>query len=167
MRLSEDVHTLSYRLHPSTLRDLGLADALQTECDRFARLEATPVWMEARDLPDDLPQDTGLCLFRITKEALRNVARHARATRVEVSLRRLRAASDDRRRRPRLRNGPRPAQARPRPRQHAQADGCVGMNEGTKRSGKGYPSNFNIVEWFCGGGKGTGSEHSLGVQAVE
>lgn len=88
VRLSEDVHALSYRLHPSTLRDLGLADALRTECDRFARLEAIPVRVEAQDVPDDLPQDTGLCLFRITQEALRNVARHARATRVEVSLRR-------------------------------------------------------------------------------
>lgn len=87
VRLSEDVHALSYRLHPSTLRDLGLTDALQTECDRFARIEAIPVRMAARDVPGDLPEDTALCLFRITQEALRNVTRHARATRVDVSLR--------------------------------------------------------------------------------
>ncbi len=88
VRLSEDVHALSYRLHPSTLRDLGLIDALKAECDRFARHEAIPVRVEARDVPDDLPEDVALCLFRITQEALRNVARHARATRVDVSLRR-------------------------------------------------------------------------------
>ena len=88
VRLSEDVHALSYRLHPSTLRDLGLVDALRTECDRFSRLEAIPVRVEARDVPEDLPEDTGLCLFRVAQEALRNVARHARATRVAVSLRR-------------------------------------------------------------------------------
>lgn len=88
VRLSEDVHALSYRLHPSTLRDLGLIDALQTECDRFARLEAIPVRVTARNVPSHLPEDTALCLFRITQEALRNVARHARASWVEISLRR-------------------------------------------------------------------------------
>jgi len=31
------VHALSYRLHPSVLDDLGLVDALKTECDRVAR----------------------------------------------------------------------------------------------------------------------------------
>jgi len=34
-----------------------------------------------------VPRDTALCLFRVAQEALRNVARHARARRVEVSLR--------------------------------------------------------------------------------
>ena len=29
MRLSEDVHALSYRLHPSVLDDLGLVEALR------------------------------------------------------------------------------------------------------------------------------------------
>lgn len=86
VRLSDDVHALSYRLHPSTLRDLGLIDALRSECARFARIEAIPVRVEAGDVPDDLSEDTALCLFRITQEALRNVARHAQASRVDVSL---------------------------------------------------------------------------------
>ena len=36
VRLSEDVHALSYRLHPSVLDDLGLVEALRAECDRVA-----------------------------------------------------------------------------------------------------------------------------------
>ena len=35
--LSEDVHAMSYRLHPSVLDDLGLVEALRAECDRVAR----------------------------------------------------------------------------------------------------------------------------------
>ena len=35
-RLSEDVHALSYRLHPSILEDLGLVEALKSECQRFS-----------------------------------------------------------------------------------------------------------------------------------
>ena len=37
IRLSEDVHALSYRLHPTILEDLGLIEALKTECERFGR----------------------------------------------------------------------------------------------------------------------------------
>jgi len=86
-RLSEDVHALAYQLHPSTLDDLGLAEALKVECDRFSRLEAIPVKL---DVPAGTPEPTrevALCLFRIAQEGLRNVARHARAASVELSFR--------------------------------------------------------------------------------
>lgn len=86
-RLSEDVHTLSYQLHPTVLDDLGLPQALKSICDRFAGSESIPVQFAALDVPARLPRDTALCLFRIAQEALRNVARHAGATAVEVSLR--------------------------------------------------------------------------------
>jgi len=89
VRLSEDVHALSYRLHPSILEDLGLTEALRAECERFSQI--CPVRLDAnvRDIPEQLPRDVALCLFRITQEGLRNVARHAGASETEVSLRRL------------------------------------------------------------------------------
>jgi PAS domain S-box-containing protein len=87
VRLSEDVHTLSYQLHPSLLEDLGLPDALRAECERFTRQESIPVEMKLEPAPADTPFDVGLCLFRITQEALRNVARHARARSASISLR--------------------------------------------------------------------------------
>ncbi len=88
VRLSEDVHALSYRLHPSILEDLGLIEALKGECERFSHC---PVRLEAnvRDIPDALPQDVALCLFRIAQEGLRNIGRHAGARQAAVSLRRL------------------------------------------------------------------------------
>ena len=42
VRLSEDVHALSYRLHPSILEDLGLVEALKTECERFRASSRCP-----------------------------------------------------------------------------------------------------------------------------
>jgi len=87
VRLSEDVHDLSYRLHPSILEDLGLAEALKAEGERFSRRESVPVAVKWRDLPAALPQQAALCLFRIAQEALRNTARHAHARAVEMSLR--------------------------------------------------------------------------------
>jgi two-component system, LuxR family, sensor kinase FixL len=87
VRLSEDVHSLSYRLHPALLEDLGLADALRAECERFSRQESFSVEVNLEEIPAETSPDTGLCLFRVTQEALRNVVRHARAQAAVVSLR--------------------------------------------------------------------------------
>jgi signal transduction histidine kinase len=89
VRLSEDVHALSYRLHPSIVEDLGLVEALKSECERFSR--SCPIRLEANaeDLPERPPRDVALCLFRIAQEGLRNIARHAKASRAEICLNRL------------------------------------------------------------------------------
>jgi signal transduction histidine kinase len=89
VRLSEDVHALSYRLHPSILEDLGLIEALKSECDRFSGMDSIRLKMNAEQITERLPRDVALCLFRIAQEALRNIARHAGASQAEVSLRRL------------------------------------------------------------------------------
>ena len=86
VRLSEDVHALSYRLHPSILEDLGLVDALQAECDTFSHAKSIPVELNTGDIPEELPHAVALCLFRVTQEALRNIARHAAASAVRISL---------------------------------------------------------------------------------
>jgi len=89
VRLSEDVHALSHQLHPSILEDLGLSEALKSECNRFSGLGRTRVGLESNEISQPLPHHESLCLFRIAQEALRNVARHARASEAKVSLRRL------------------------------------------------------------------------------
>ncbi len=58
-QLSEDVHDLSYRLHPSVLDDLGLVEALKAECERVARSESLRVDVEADRLPQSLPERCG------------------------------------------------------------------------------------------------------------
>jgi signal transduction histidine kinase len=88
VKLSEDVHTLSYRLHPSILDDLGLVEALKAECERFSRLESIPVDVKIENNFTDPPPEIALCLFRIAQEALQNSGRHAQASQVEVSLQR-------------------------------------------------------------------------------
>jgi signal transduction histidine kinase len=86
VRLSEDVHALSYRLHPSVLDDLGLVEALKAECDRVASAGTLRVQVDAHDVPQALPSAASLCLFRIAQEALNNTARHAGASAVTVRL---------------------------------------------------------------------------------
>jgi signal transduction histidine kinase len=86
IRLSEDVHNLSYRLHPSVLDDLGLVEALKAECDRVARVESVRVIVDAATLPQSLPREVALGIYRVAQEALRNVGRHAKASIVQLSL---------------------------------------------------------------------------------
>ena len=122
-KISEDVHRLAYQLHPSTLDDLGLTEALRIECDRLASLESLPVRLRAPESVPELSRDAALGLFRIAQEALRNAARHARASAVDLAL----EAGGGRRPPldPGRRRGLRPAgRARspgPRPREHAGA----------------------------------------------
>jgi signal transduction histidine kinase len=89
VRLSGDVHALSYRLHPSILEDLGLHAALKSECEHFSETCSFPVELSADGMPEHVPHDIALCLFRIAQESLRNAARHASASHVEIRVRRL------------------------------------------------------------------------------
>lgn len=84
--LSRDMHGLSRQLHPSILDDLGLADALRSECARFSQREKIAVRCEFEQAPHAIPKDVALGLYRIAQEALRNVAKHARAAEASVSL---------------------------------------------------------------------------------
>ena len=86
VRLSEDVHALSYRLHPSVLDDLGLVEALRTECDRASRQSELLVDAQLSDIHDSMPAETSLCLFRVAQEAVGNALRHAQATALTVIL---------------------------------------------------------------------------------
>lgn len=86
VRLSEDVHSLAYRLHPSILDELGLAEAIRAECDLFSRRGSLSVKFQSCDIPGKIPREAALCSFRIAQEALRNVERHAQACSVNVSL---------------------------------------------------------------------------------
>jgi hypothetical protein len=84
VKLSREVHALSYRLHPSILEELGLLEALKSEWETFSRRELVRVAVVAPGISEKLPHDVSLGLFRVAQEALRNVGRHARANRVEV-----------------------------------------------------------------------------------
>lgn len=85
--LSRDVHALAYRLHPSVIDDLGLAEALRIECGRLARRGPAAITFDAGAETDAVRGERALCLFRVAQEALRNAARHARATRIDVGVR--------------------------------------------------------------------------------
>ena len=100
VRLSEDIHSLAYQLHPSVLEELGLVEALRAECERRGRQGRLAVAMNLESLPAVVGKEAQLCLFRVAQEALTNVARHAGTHAASVTLRQaegglLLAVSDD------------------------------------------------------------------------
>jgi PAS domain S-box-containing protein len=86
-RISEDVHSLAYQLHPSVLEELGLVEALRTECERVSHRLSGRLSMDIAPQPVGIGKAAALCLFRVAQEALGNVVRHAGACGASVSLR--------------------------------------------------------------------------------
>jgi two-component system, NarL family, sensor kinase len=86
VRLSEDVHALSRQLHPSILDDLGLVDALRSECASVTRREGVAVAFRSDGVSGSWPKDVALAVYRVAQEALRNVVKHAGTQEARVSL---------------------------------------------------------------------------------
>ena len=84
--LGADLHSLSHRLHSSTLESLGLVAGLKAFCEEFSYQQGIQVDFASENVPRGIPGDTALCIFRIGQEALRNVKRHSGANRAEVRL---------------------------------------------------------------------------------
>ena len=86
VELSIDVHAMSRRLHPSILDDLGLVDAVASECAMFRKRDGIVVNYRVENISREVPPNVAVCLYRIVQEALRNISRHAGATEVAISL---------------------------------------------------------------------------------
>jgi PAS domain S-box-containing protein len=84
--LGEVVGGLSHRLHSSTLEMLGLVVAAKALCREFADQYLVPTRCDCVGVPDNYSADVSLCLFRVMQEALRNIAKHGHASKVDVEL---------------------------------------------------------------------------------
>ncbi len=84
--LGADLHTLSHRLHSSTLEKLGLRAGLSTLCREFTTQQGIKVEFTHNGIPPSIHPDAALALFRIVQEGLRNLKKHSGATRADVHL---------------------------------------------------------------------------------
>lgn len=84
--LGVDLHSLSHRLHSSTLETLGLVAGVRAFCEEFEDLQEVHVEFTYENVPRVIPADVSLCLFRVAQEGLRNVKRHSGASRAEAHL---------------------------------------------------------------------------------
>jgi signal transduction histidine kinase len=84
--IASDVQGLSHELHSPRLRLLGLAGAMRAFCEQAARQHAATVDFEAHDVPNRVPPEVSLCLFRVLQEAVHNAAKHSGVQRVQARL---------------------------------------------------------------------------------
>jgi signal transduction histidine kinase len=84
--LSDHLRDLARRLHPSVLDDLGITSALRVCAQEFEQREHVSVRLALEESEKPLGPHLAECLFRVTQEALRNVAKHACATHVLLEL---------------------------------------------------------------------------------
>ena len=81
-----EVRRISHRLRPAMLDELGLPAALELLAREANDAGATPVELRVGGAAMPLPEEVKTALFRVSQEALANVAKHARARRVELNL---------------------------------------------------------------------------------
>ena len=85
--IAHSVHELSHRLHPSSLRHMGLIGSLRALRQEFARA-GLPVQFAHDGVPDSVPPELSLCLFRVVQETLQNALKYSKASEVAVELNR-------------------------------------------------------------------------------
>lgn len=87
--LGADFHTLSHRLHSSTLEKLGLVTAASALCKEYGAQNGFEIEFCAKNIPRTIQPDVALCAFRIVQEGLRNARKHSGATKATVELTRV------------------------------------------------------------------------------
>jgi signal transduction histidine kinase len=89
-----EMQALLQQLRPIALENVGLIDSLRMQCQALVYRTGAEVSVELGDLPGDelLPLGATEAIFRIVQEGFANIARHARASYVWLSLRQQRDA---------------------------------------------------------------------------
>ena len=83
-RSFQAVRNIALLLRPSMLDDLGLAAALEWLGREVSRSSEVEVAVESDELPDDLPDDYKVCIYRMAQEALNNAVRHSGARNAKI-----------------------------------------------------------------------------------
>ncbi|MGH9161320.1 MAG: sensor histidine kinase [Vicinamibacteraceae bacterium] len=85
-RTLNDVRALSHLLRPRMLDDLGLVPTLRWLTRTFEARAAVRIMFEHEGIGERLDPDAEIIVFRVTQEALNNVAKYAEASYVQVGL---------------------------------------------------------------------------------
>ena len=86
-QIATDVQALSHKLHSSKLEYLGLTAAVRSFCHEFSEQYGVSVQFADDNVPNSLPREISLSLFRVTQEALQNALKHSGANQFSVTLR--------------------------------------------------------------------------------
>ena len=82
----KELRSLTYLLHPQSLFEGGLKTTIEQYAEGFAARTSLAVEVSISPAVDSLPCEEQRSLMRVVQEALTNVYRHARATRVDITI---------------------------------------------------------------------------------
>lgn len=83
----DEVRGIAHAMHPRVLEDLGLVSALEGLARATREHSGLDVTVKGESLLDvEVPRRVAGVLYRVGQEALANAARHARASRVDMTL---------------------------------------------------------------------------------
>ena len=85
MEIASTLHNLSHQLHPSMLTRLGLRTAL-LRLRHEMHERGLNVTLTYHSVPQTLPADISLCLFRVAQESLSNVLKHSGAKEAQLEI---------------------------------------------------------------------------------
>jgi signal transduction histidine kinase len=88
-RTFQSVRNIALLLRPSMLDDLGLAAALEWQGREVSRRSEIEVSVESESVPEDLPDEYKISIYRLVQEALNNAVRHSGARNAKVVVERL------------------------------------------------------------------------------
>lgn len=83
---AEDLHAVMSDLRPAVLDDYGIGSAIRWHAERFTKHTGIRVLVIGDDPNPRPPANVETALFRGTQEALTNVAKHAKASTVEIRI---------------------------------------------------------------------------------
>ena len=84
--LENDIQALSHRLHSSGLEYLGLEAAVSGFCRELSEQQNLSIHVRFDGVPQTLPHEVSLCLFRVLQEAVHNAVKYSGVRDFEVSL---------------------------------------------------------------------------------
>jgi PAS domain S-box-containing protein len=84
--IARDIQALSHRLHSSKLEYLGIVGAARSFCHELSEQQKVEIDFRSTNVPDRVPKEISLCIFRVLQEALQNAVKYSRVRQFTVEL---------------------------------------------------------------------------------
>jgi PAS domain S-box-containing protein len=84
--IARAVQSISHQLHSAQLEYLGIVAAIRALCREFGQRQPIEIAFTHDNIPERIPHDISLCLFRIVQEALNNAVKYSNARECEIKL---------------------------------------------------------------------------------
>lgn len=86
VKLSESLRQISHSLNPNWLEKNGFIDAIKSEIKRIKKNKSITVNLHIDTFEKSFSNEEQIVLFRIFQEIINNTLKHAKATKIDVSL---------------------------------------------------------------------------------